>query len=124
MTFSFASLAGTGVSIHGHNETDDDGNPAGGTAQDDIPDDEGTGTHSRFYIQWQNGPLDRDAGEKPNGAFVEDILEVCRRRLEWHQGIPFACPENDEAMGHVAEAIACLQKRRERRAEAADESQP
>ena len=66
----------------------------------------------RFSIYWQDGPVSRDAGEKPNGAFVEDVLEVCKRRLEFYQDSPFACDENARALAHVGQAIDALLERR------------
>ena len=66
-------------------------------------------------IRWQDGPLDRKNNERPNGAFVEDILEVCRIRLSKYQNSPFGCPENHEAMKGIQSAITWLTKRREDR---------
>ena len=101
MLFSFESLGGTGVLVGGHNAVDADGNPAGGAA-----------ASIGLSIDWQDGPVDRDAGESPNGAFVEDVLEVCAKRLEFYQQSRFACGENARALRHVHEALESLLSRR------------
>ena len=104
MTYSFESHAHTGTYIGGHNAEDDDGNPAGGYA-----------TGNGMSITWQEGPVDREAGDKPNGAMIEDVLEVVKRRLEFYQGLRFACVDNENALGSLDEAIAALNKRRDDR---------
>ena len=114
MSFSFESKSGADVkraySIYGHNESRD-GNPAGGYAHDsDSPE-----RPDRFAIYWQDGPVNREAGEVRNGAFVEDVLQVCHERLKFYQDSPFACAENAEAMECVNRAIAALMCRREDR---------
>ena len=129
MSYSFKSLAGTGVHIIGHDAVDENGNPTGGHALDTDGDANyggfridrtsngtihlsGECKSERFRITWQDGPLDRAHDAKPNGAFVEDVLEVCRRRLEHYEKSPFACKENAEAIGFIAGAIAVLTERR------------
>ena len=78
-----------------------------------------TPAHSRsvFRIDWQNTLVDRKAGQAPNGAFVEDVLEACARRLEAYQGSSFACSENAHAIAHIRESIGALVARRENRRE-------
>ena len=115
MSYSFLSLANTGGFIRGHDTKDIEGNPAGGCAVDQDGN-----SAPRFQIYWQDGPLDRSADKpgKPNGAFVEDVLEVCRRRLEFYQDSPFACEENAEAVSCIEAAVKALVGRRQaRRAE-------
>ena len=104
MSFNFKSHGVTEEEIVGHNETKD-GNPDGGVAV-------GTGLN----IRWQAGPIDRDAGEMPNGTLVEDVLEVCKRRLDFYQDSRFACDENVEAIEFINAAIRTLGKRRKDRA--------
>ena len=85
------------------NKVDKDGNPSGGHVK-------GNG----LEIRWQNGPLGRPP-MKPNGAFVEDVLEAARQRLDFYQresGGKFACRENALAITHIEEAILWLQQRR------------
>ena len=78
MTFSFQSVSESPRhNVSGHNDHDGDGNPAGGYANDIFHDDQGR-AHTRLQIYWQKGPLNREDGEKPNGAFVEDVLLVCK----------------------------------------------
>ena len=48
-----------------------------------------------FHIWWQDGPIDREAGEEAHGAFVEDVLLGVINRMEFYQGSKFACEEND-----------------------------
>jgi len=48
------------------NRQDSEGNPTGGSVR-------GTG----LSIDWQNGPLGRDADRlAPNGAFVETVIDM------------------------------------------------
>lgn len=80
---------------------DSGGNPGGGCSY-------GTG----WTISWQNGPLGRGAQRhRPNGAFVEDILDAVRERIEFYQSSQFACPENVEVLKALAEAQGWLDKR-------------
>lgn len=61
-------------------ELDANGNPAGGYS-----------TGDGFGVTWQNG-----VGE-PNGAVMEDLIEVVLQRLRWFQTAAdgkFACREN------------------------------
>ena len=104
MSFNFKSHGVTEEEIVGHNETKD-GNPDGGVAV-------GTGLN----IRWQAGPIDRDAGEMPNGTLVEDVLEVCKRRLDFYQDSRFACVENARALRSISNAIGELLDRRNDRA--------
>ena len=126
MSFSFKSHAETGASVFGHNETKD-GNPAGGFAcspemmknrpasLSPMLDDPEYPVH--LAIRWQDGPVNRLAGEEPNGAFVEDVIDVCKRRLEFYQDSPFACEENAAAVDALDEALGYLLSRRKDRAE-------
>jgi len=88
------------------NLTDDNGNPAGGTA------------HSKgIEISWQHGPLGRGADrfEKHNGAFVETVIDICIKRLEFFQGSKFACDENHEAIYYLQQALLILNERTAKR---------
>lgn len=87
------------------NKVDENGNPAGGYAH-------GTG----LKIEWQDGPLGRDAERKlfPNGAFVETVLDVVRQRIEFYQTAnnkKFACRENALAITKIEEAMMWLDSR-------------
>ena len=84
---------------------DENGNPAGGTAQ-------GEG----LMISWQNGPLGRgDDRQAPNGAFVEDVIDIVIDRLEYYQNSAFACEENADALVALREAGKRLHERTEER---------
>lgn len=88
-----------------HNWSDEDGNPAGGSAY-------GQG----FSISWQNGPLGKGKARKqPNGAFVETVLWAVIQRIRYYQRSKFACHENDEALHHLESAMKAMQKRTARR---------
>ena len=104
MEFSFKSLSDAGGYVYGKNNTDANGNPSGGRA-------EGMG----IDITWQDGPVNRDNNEVPNGAFVEDVLLVCIQRLEFYQESKFACDSNLDALHFVHEAIRRLMERRDDR---------
>ncbi len=86
------------------NTVDDKGNPTGGTVS-------GVG----LSISWQDGPLGRGEDRKePNGAFVETGIAACKQRIEFYQTASdgkFACPENAEAISHLEQALAVLNKR-------------
>jgi len=85
------------------NEEDADGNPTGGEVS-------GLG----IQVTWQDGPLGCPA-QKPNGAFVDDVIEAARQRLEFYQtasGGKFACRENSIAITKLEEALHWLWARR------------
>ena len=89
------------VSIESKHETDDDGNPAGGSTY-------ATGVR----IIWQNGPLGRGPDRKePNGAFVEDVIRAAINRLEFYESSKFRCDENEKALQHLRAALAALEAR-------------
>lgn len=77
----------------------------------------GSSTGIGFHIAWQDGPLDRNKkGEpRPNGAFIEDVIEAAHDRLVAMQESKFACVENEMAIGHLAGALAALDARAKRR---------
>ena len=85
------------------NRIDKNGNPTGGNVH-------GMG----LTIDWQNGPLGRPP--KPaTGAFVEDVIEAARQRLEFYQkasGGKFACRQNAIALTKLDEALMWLTNRR------------
>ena len=74
-------------------------------------------------IDWQNGPLGRCGTTdrvEPNGAFVEDVIEAARQRIEHYQeasGGRFRCGENARAITKLEEALLWLDKRTQRRTE-------
>ena len=71
-----------------------------------------------FTISWQRGCTNHDnynsktsiIGAKPNGAFVEDIIDVCIGRLEHLQSTLSAVAKNDMAIAHLKEALGALQR--------------
>ena len=85
------------------NCADDNGNPTGGHVY-------GPG----LTVDWQNEPLGRPP--KPaTGAFVEDVIEAARQRLEFYQtasGGRFQCRENALAITKLEEALHWLTARR------------
>ncbi len=72
-------------------------------------------TGTGLSIQWQRGPLGRDADrQQPNGAFVETVIEAARQRLDFYQsagGGKFKCRENAIAITKLEEALLWLNKR-------------
>lgn len=94
--------------IEAKNDTDANGNPTGGYVN-------ATG----LSINWQNGPLGRDAARKePNGAFVEGVIEAARQRIAFFQtasGGKFACRENSLAITKLEEALHWLNARTQAR---------
>ena len=87
------------------NLSDPNGNPAGGSVS-------GTG----LSINWQNGPLGRDAERiEPNGAFVETVIAAALQRIEYYQSTKFKCRENALAITKLEEALHWLNHRTQAR---------
>ena len=59
-------------------------------------------------IKFQKGPV-AIAGK--NGIFIEDLLQICRHRLQCFQGGDFACRENALALTKIEEALHWLNHR-------------
>ena len=59
-------------------------------------------------ISFQKGPL-KESGQ--NGLFIEDLLEICRHRLQCFQAGDFACRENEMALTKIEEALHWLDHR-------------
>ena len=68
------------------------------------------GEHIKVYshIQFQKGPVAK-AGK--NGIFIEDLLQICRHRLQCFQVGDFACRENALALTKIEEALHWLNHR-------------
>ena len=89
--------------LEAENVLNADGNPSGGFA-----------TGNGLEIRWQDGPLGREPAT-PNGAFVDDVIEAARQRIEFYQkaaGGKFACRENALAITKLEEALHWLYARR------------
>ena len=87
------------------NLLDGRGNPSGGNAF-------GLG----IMITWQNGPLGKGTERKePNGAFVETVIAIAKKRLEFYQNGKFSCTENAEAIRHLQLALEVLDSRTKKR---------
>jgi hypothetical protein len=89
---------------------DEHGNPNGGVS-----------TGKGFSISWQHGPLGRgEERREANGAFVEDLIQAVRQRIEFYQTASegrFQCAENAEAIMALHMAEEALDRRtREREA--------
>lgn len=85
------------------NTTDKVGNPTGGSV-------ESVG----LRIDWQSGPLGRPP-KLATGAFVDDVIEAARQRLEFYQkmsGGKYACRQNAIAITKLDEALMWLTNRR------------
>ena len=81
--------------ISGKHESDENGNPAGGTT-----------TGIGISISWQDGPLGRGPTRRePTGAFVEGVIAVAIDRLEFYQASKFKCRENSLAITKLQEAL-------------------
>ena len=59
-------------------------------------------------ISFQKGPV-AEAGK--NGIFMEDLLGICRHRLQCFQAGDFACRENALALTKIEEALHWLNHR-------------
>ena len=118
MSYAFNSHAQVhGSRVYGHDDINgcsdtSRGHVHGGYAVGEC----GDGVPESFRIRWQNGPVDRERQQKANGAFVEDVIDVCKRRLEVYQESDFACDANAKAIEHLQAAIDVLNERRDERA--------
>ena len=84
--------------ILSHHKNDSDGNPTGGMS-----------STVGCKIDWQDGPLGRgDDRIEPNGAFVEDIIDIARDRIQHYQNSHFKCRENAIAITKLEEAMQWL----------------
>jgi hypothetical protein len=59
-------------------------------------------------VIFQNGPVKET---DVNGIFIEDLLEICRHRLQCFQAADFACRENEHALTKIEEALHWLNSR-------------
>ncbi len=59
-------------------------------------------------ITFQHGAL-KHAGS--NGVTMEALLAICMDRLTFFQATEFASPYNDEAFGHIQQALRALDNR-------------
>lgn len=85
--------------------TDQDGRPTGGGTVMYV-DADGEMQKQVIYIAWQDGIVG-DAGQ--NGAFVEDVIEAARQRIQFFNSNPrFRCRENSLAITKLEEALQWL----------------
>jgi len=87
--------------------TDEAGNPTGGITEMQLaePDLDG-GTRYALFIRWQDGIVQNG---QQNGAFVEDVIEAARQRIQFFNSNPkFRCRENSVAITKLEEALQWL----------------
>jgi len=94
---------------------DSDGHPTGGTTSMGVTrkGSDGKEGHAAIFVEWQDGIVDPDHGQ--NGAFVEDVLEAARQRLQFFNGTEFRCRENSIAITKIEEALQWLDWRTRQR---------
>lgn len=87
-------------------QTNADGNPSGGTSQ-----------ARGVQINWQDGPLANSDGtrKEPNGAFVEEVIQIAVDRINFYNNSKFRCRENSLAVTKLEEALQWLNSRTSRR---------
>ncbi len=68
-----------------------------------------------LVIEFQNGG--RNVEGSDHGVTGEDLLEICRHRLQCFQTSEYACRENAVALTHIEEALMWLNRRVEDRLE-------
>lgn len=90
--------------------TDKDGNPTGGETWLEIRSTDDL--VAAMHIFWQDGIVG-DNGQ--TGAFIEDVLEAVRQRLQFFQTSRFRCKENAMALNKVEEALQALDWRTRKR---------
>ena len=81
---------------------DADGHPTGGETFMDVSGD----GDIKMSITWQDGVVHPTEGQ--NGAFVEDVLEAARQRLQFFNSTEFRCRENSIAITKIEEALQWL----------------
>lgn len=91
--------------------TDRGGNPTGGVTKLTVELDEEM-INTAMHIEWQNGIVGDDG---QSGAFVEDVLEAARQRLQFFQASKFRCRENAIALTKIEEALQWLDWRTRQR---------
>ena len=97
--------------VHSNFVTDGDGNPTGGSTTLEL--DRGEGYNEIcFACSWQDGIVGDDG---QSGAFVEDVLEAARQRLQFFQTSKFRCRENAIALTKIEEALQWLDWRTRKR---------
>ena len=92
-----------------------------------VTDEKGNGgAHHNYLIDLQDGnkqvPIDFQNGARKlpdsiHGVLDQDLLEICRHRLQCFQEGPFATRENAMALTHIEEALMWLNRRVEDRIE-------
>jgi len=87
-------------------KTNSDGNPTGGQTLLLLDGDHEGAVKPVLTVKWQDGIVPPGVGQ--NGAFVEDVLEAARQRLQFFQGSKFRCRENAIALTHIETALAWL----------------
>ena len=79
------------------------------------PIGKGIEIHELADICFQNGGRNIEGSE--HGLTAEDLLEICRHRLQCFQTSEYACRENAVALTKIEEALMWLNHRTEDRAE-------
>lgn len=84
---------------------DENGNPTGGKS-----------LARGIQVNWQDGPLGSGNNRKePNGAFVEEVIQIAIDRLEFFNSSKFRSRENSLAITKLEEALHWLNARTARR---------
>lgn len=92
-----------------------------------VTDEKGNGgAHHKYLIDLQDGNKQvsiefqdgaRKLPDSIHGVIDQDLLEICRHRLQCFQEGPFATRENAMALTHIEEALMWLNRRVEDRIE-------
>ncbi len=92
--------------------TDERGNPTGGKTFLSLARNGEVSKRLAIEINYQDGIVG-DVGQ--TGAFVEDVLEAARQRLQFFQASKFRCRENAIALTKIEEALQWLDWRTRKR---------
>ena len=69
---------------------------------------QGTG----FQIHWQDTPLGQGEDRRdPTGAFIEDLILALIARVQFYQDSRFACPENEDTLDGLQQALQAQRAR-------------
>lgn len=96
------------------NRLDAEGRPAGGFARLTLEGDESP----CIFVRWQDGPLNRVGSPErlaPNGAFVEQLIQIALERIEFYNDNGFSCVENIAAVSSLRGVLMVLNERTARR---------
>lgn len=105
-------IRNSGELVESHFHVDRAGNPTGGETVMLAPGAPTSDSEQVILIRWQDGIVGPDG---QNGAFVEDVIEAARQRIQFFNSTKFRCRENSLAITKLEEALMWLDARTDAR---------